>query len=124
MAYKQSRREDVYTCLQELHWLPIKNRTMMKVLTIVYNTLQGKAPQYLREKLKQKHFPRTTRQSASSGITLDIPFNRKNQLLTGVLAMLQQNIGVTSQNTSKCKRHKKFKSLLKTYFFKLAFPSK
>ena len=52
VAYKKSRREDVYTCLQELHWLPIKYRTMFKVLTTVYNTLQGKAPQYLGEKLK------------------------------------------------------------------------
>ena len=77
VAYKKSRREDVYTCLQELHWLPIEYRTTFKVLTIVYNTVQGKVPQYLCEKLKQKHFPRTTRQSTSSSITLDIPFNRK-----------------------------------------------
>ena len=123
VAYKKSRRENVYTCLQELHWLPIKYRTMFKVLTIVYNTVQRKAPQYLREKLKQKHLPRTTRQSTSSTITLDIPFNRKKHLLTGALAMPQQNIGMTSQNTSELQRNKKFNSLLKTHFFKLAFPS-
>ena len=52
VAYKKSRRKDVYICLQELHWLPIKYRTMYKVLTIVYNTVQGKAPQYHREKIK------------------------------------------------------------------------
>ena len=88
VAYKKSRREDVYTCLQELHWLPIKFRTIFKLLTIVYNALQGKAPQYLREKLKQKHFPRTTRHLTSSIITLDFLFNRNNHLLTGVLVML------------------------------------
>ena len=77
VAYKNSRRDEVYTCLQELHWLPVKYRTIFKVLTIVYNTLHGKAPQYLREKLEQKHFPRTTRQSTSSGIILNIPFNKK-----------------------------------------------
>ena len=54
VAYKKSRREDVHTCLPELHWLPIKYRTMFKVLTIVYNTIQGKAPQYLRGKTKTK----------------------------------------------------------------------
>ena len=104
VAYKKSRREDVYTCLQELLWLPIKYRTTFKMLTIVYNTDQGKAPQYLRENLNQKHFHRTTRQSTATGITLDIPFNRKNHLLTGALAMLQQNIGMTSQNTSELQR--------------------
>ena len=46
------------------------------------------ALQYLSEKLEQKHFPRTTRQSTSSCITLNIPFNKKNHLLTGVLVML------------------------------------
>ena len=104
VAYKKSRREDVYTCLQELHWLPIKYRTTFKMLTIVYSTVHGKAPQYLREKLKEKHFHRTTRQLTATGITLDIPFNRKNHLLTGALAMPQQNIGMTSQNTSEMQR--------------------
>ena len=94
-----------YTCLHELHWLPIKYRTTFKVLTIVYNTVQEKASQYLGETLKQKHFPRTTRQSTASSITQDIPFKRKkNHLLTGALAMPQQNIGMTSQNTSELQR--------------------
>ena len=74
---RRSRREVVYSCLQELHWLPIKYRSTFKLLTIVYGTLQGKAPQYFREKLKQKHFLRTTRQSTSSGFTLNIPFTKK-----------------------------------------------
>ena len=77
IAYKKSRRENVYTCLQELHWLPVKYRTIFKLLTIVHNALQGKAPKYLWEKLKQIHFPRTTIQSTSSSITLDILLNKK-----------------------------------------------
>ena len=77
VAYKKSRIEDVYMCLQQLNWLPIKYRTVFKLLTIAYNALHGKAPHYLKEKLKQKHYHRTTRQSTSIGITLDIPLNRK-----------------------------------------------
>ena len=30
VAYKKTRRKDVCTCLQELHWLPIKYRTTFK----------------------------------------------------------------------------------------------
>ena len=95
IAYKKSRREDVYTCLQELHWLTIKNRTIFKLLTIVYNAIQGQATQYLKEKLKHKHFHRTTRQSTSSSITLDIPFNKKKSFADRVLVMLWQNTGMT-----------------------------
>ena len=108
-----------------MHWLPIKYRTTFKVLTIVYNTLQGKAPQYLREKLKQKHFPRTTTQSTSSGITLNIQFNKKKSF-----ADRDFSYAVTKywndlpEHIRKAKDIKKFKSLLKTHFFELAFPSK
>ena len=80
VAYKKSKREDAHMCLQELHLLPIKYRTTFKLLTIVYNTLHRNAPQYLREKLQWKKFPRLTRQSTSSGVILDIPFNRKKSL--------------------------------------------
>ena len=52
VAYKKSGREDVYTCLQKLYWLPIRYRTMFKILTIVYNTLQGKLPQISQRKIK------------------------------------------------------------------------
>ena len=52
VAYKKSKREDTYMCLRELHWLPRKYRTIFKLLTIVYNTLHGNAPQYCKEKLQ------------------------------------------------------------------------
>ena len=77
VAYKKSKKDDTHMCLQELHWLPIKYRTTFKLLAIVYNTLHGNALQYLEEKLKQKQLPISTRQSTSSGVTLDILFNRK-----------------------------------------------
>ena len=107
VAYKKSRREDVYICLQELHWLPIKYRTTFKMLTIVYNTVHGKAPQYLRGKLKQKHFCRTTRQSTSTGITLDIPFNRKKSFADrGFSYAVAKYWNDLPENTQNCKGHK------------------
>ena len=52
VTYNKSRREDVYMCLQQLHWLPIKYRTMFKLLPIAYNAVHGKASHYIKEKLK------------------------------------------------------------------------
>ena len=92
-------------CLQELHWLPIKYRTMFKTLTIDYNAVHGIASRYLKEKLKQKHYHRTTRQSTSTGITLDIPLNRKKSFADrGHLPMLCTNTGMTSQTASELQR--------------------
>ena len=53
VAYRKSRREDVYMCLQQLHLLAVKCRTMFKLLTITYNAVHGKAPHYLKEKLNK-----------------------------------------------------------------------
>ena len=114
----------VYTCLQELHWLPVKYSTIFKVLTIVYNTLHEKAAQYLREKLKQKHFPRTTRQSTSSGIILNIPFNKEKSFADRSFSYAAANYwNDLPEHIWKAKDIKTFKSLLKTHFFKLAFLS-
>ena len=37
----------------------------------------GRALHYLTEKLKRKEYHRTTRQSSSTGIILDVPLNKK-----------------------------------------------
>ena len=114
MAYKKSRREDAYTCLHELHWLPIKYRTIFKLVTIVYTVLQGQGHQYLKEKLKQKHFLRFTRQSTLLWTFLS---TRKNHLLTGALVMLWQNVGMTYQNTSERPKTSKNSNLCSTHTF-------
>ena len=114
VVYKKSRRDEVYTCLQELHWVPVKYRTIFKVLTIVCNTLHGKTSQYLREKLKQKHFPGTTRQSTSSGIILNIPFNKKKSFADrGFSYTVAKHWNDLPEHTKKAKDIKTFKSLLK-----------
>ena len=41
-------------CLRELHWLPIEKRIEFKILTMVYNTIKGNAPNYLKSILKAK----------------------------------------------------------------------
>ena len=96
---------------------------MFKVLTIFYNTLQGKAPQYLREKLKQKHSPRTTRQSTSSGITPNIPLNRKKSFADRGCSYAVANTGMTFQNTSERAKTSKNLNPCSNHIFNLAFPS-
>ena len=115
IAYKKSKRQDVYTCLQKLHLLPMKYRTIFKLLTIVYNALQWKAPE---------DFPRTTRQSTSSGITLDILLNKKKTFADrGFSFAVAKYWNDLPEHIRKAKDITKFKSFLKTHFFKLAFPT-
>ena len=64
-------------CMKILHWLPIEFRTKFKLLTIVFKTLQGNGPRYLKTKLNTMTYWRTTRRSTTKGITLKVPFNKK-----------------------------------------------
>ena len=43
--------------LKDLHWLPIKERSIFKILTMVYKGLHGLAPQYITELLLVKPVP-------------------------------------------------------------------
>ena len=122
MAYKKSRRDDVYMYLQQLHWLPVKYRTVFKLLTVAYNAVHGRAPHYLTEKLKRKEYHRTTRQSSSIGITLDVPLNKKKSFADrGFSYAVAKYWNDIPDNIKTAKDIKNFKSLLKTHFFKKAF---
>ena len=122
VAYKKSRRDDVYMCLQQLHWLPVKYRTVFKLLTVAYNTVHGRAPHYLTEKLKRKEYHRTTRQSSSIGITLDVPLNKKKSFADrGFSYAATKYWNDIPDNIKTPKDIKNFKSLLKTHFFNKAF---
>ena len=55
------------------HWI----QTKFKLMTIVFNTLQGNGPGYLQTKLKTKTYQSTTRRSTAKGITLNAPFNMR-----------------------------------------------
>jgi len=41
------RREHITPVLQQLHWLPVRQRVMFKLATLVYRSLAGIAPAYL-----------------------------------------------------------------------------
>ena len=123
VTYK-NQRDDAHTCLHELHWLPIKYRCTFKLLTVAFNTLQGNAPQYLKEKLQWKQFPRLTRKSTSSGVTLYTPFNRRKSLADrGFSNAAAKYWNDLPDHIRTAEDINKFKSLLKTHFFRLAFSS-
>ena len=122
VAYKKLRRDDVHMYLQQLHRLPVKYRTVFNLLTVAYNTIHGRAPHYLTEKLKRKEYNRTTRQSSSIGITLDVPLNKKKSFVDRSFSYAAARYwNDIPDNIKTAKNIKNFKSSLKTHFFKKEF---
>ena len=76
---------------------------------------------HLTEKLKRKEYHRTTRQSLSISITLDVPLNRKESFANrGFSYATAKYWNDIPDNIKTAKDIKNFKSLLKMHFFKKA----
>ncbi|XP_072046942.1 uncharacterized protein [Amphiura filiformis] len=51
LIFRASRRENTSPLIQELHWLPVKQRIIFKIILLVYKCLHNQAPIYLTELL-------------------------------------------------------------------------
>ena len=71
-----SRRSHITPILQNLHWLPVKERINFKILLLVYHIINETAPEYNRS-LLIKYQPTRTLRSSSSGL-LQIPLSKKS----------------------------------------------
>ena len=66
-----SRRAHITPILKELHWLPISQRIEYKILTTVYRTLHGHAPDYLKDMLRHYNPSRALRSKSCNN--LEVP---------------------------------------------------
>ena len=60
IIYKKTKWTSATSSMKQLHWLPIRYMCHFKLLTIVYKTLHGMGPAYLRNRLKVKNITRNT----------------------------------------------------------------
>ena len=51
MVLNKKKYDSSTRCLEELHWIPIKYRIEIKVLTLVFKCLHNQVPSYLRDVL-------------------------------------------------------------------------
>ena len=49
MVLQRKKYDSATECLKDLHWLPIKFRIEHKILTLVFKTIKGEVPDYLKK---------------------------------------------------------------------------
>ena len=114
---KTRKHDHVTPLLAKLHWLPIKDRILFKILLLTCKALQNKGPIYLKE-LFSLHQPSLNLRSEMDPLLLNIP---KTRLKTfgdkafSVVAAREWNNLPLSIRSSNSIIH--FKSLLKTHLF-------
>ena len=64
----------------ELHWLPIRTRIQHKVLSLMYKSLKGMAPQYLQDLITLCPVARRGLRSDKSFQQLVVPFTKRKTL--------------------------------------------
>ena len=60
------KHEHITPILKELHWLPVKQRIIYKLMLMTYKSLHGKAPNYISELIIVKEPVRTLRSNVST----------------------------------------------------------
>ena len=116
LVTRSSSRQHITPILRSLHWLPVNERIVFKILLLTHKCIHGSAPAYLRE-LIQLYKPQRTLRSSST-LLLSTPVTRTKtyghrsfmHASPSLWNSLPHHIRtVTSEN--------EFKSLLKTHLF-------
>ena len=120
---KSSRFEHINPTLYDLHWLPVRYRINFKILMIVHKCVYGNAPSYLKDLVSVKVASRYYTRSDDMGLLLILPsFKSMATLGDRSFSLAAPTLwNILPINIRETKDIAIFKSILKTYFFKLAF---
>ena len=104
--------------LKELHWLPVKLRALYKILTMVFQYLEGNAPDYLTCLIKERSIRPHELRSKDEPRLLCVPFVKKHTFAVCAFSVA----GLTEWNNLPDYlrvniERPRFRKLLKTYLF-------
>jgi len=111
------RTEHITPVLQSLHWLPVRQRIIYKLATLVHKCLTGRVPAYLAEYCRQTDTRRPGMQSAGTS-TLEVLRTRtvlcdRSFAVAGLRIWNSLPAGIRDPTLSRGT----FATLLKTYLF-------
>ena len=120
LVLRKCKKDHVTPLLKKLHWLPVKFRWQYKIAVFAYRHFDGSLPRYLSETLCT-YYPSRSLRSASEKL-LKLP--KRNMKTVGYRSFSYQaptiwnSLPVEIRNSPTLQ---KFKTSLKTHFFRLAF---
>ena len=121
LTTRTRKYEHITPVLRRLHWLPVRQRTLLKLLVLTYCSVNATAPNYLVQLLHHRNVTRTLRSGSSSEL-LFVPTSTTvthgDRCFAVASAILWNNLPV-SLRIAKCLTQ--FRSQLKTHLFKVAF---
>ena len=116
----RSHHITILPVLMQLHWLPVKFRTVYKILLLTFKAQTCQSPAYLSELVHHYSPTRTLRSSQQSLLSAtrasSIFYGHRSFSYAAPFLWNSLPVHIRQANTLQC-----FKSLLKTHLFKASF---
>ena len=109
-------RDHISPILRDLHWLPVKSRTMYKILVLTYKCIHGCAPLYPQE-LIQMYKPTRNLRSSSKQLLVQSLSSTKTYDLRAFQHSCAELWNKLPNHIKNAKTLVQFKTSLKTYLF-------
>lgn len=119
LVMRRRKYEHITPVLSELHWLPVRYRIQYKILLLVFKSIFGLAPVYLSNLINEYTAVRNLRSNSKDLLIVPTTRTVYGERRFGVCGPKLWNALPGNVQGADSKDH--FKTLLKTYFFKLAF---
>lgn len=108
--------------LKQLHWLPVRDRIVFKILLLTFKTIHSSEPAYLRFLLEFKTFTRSLRDQDQ--LLLEIPRSHSARMGDRAFSIAAPTLwNQLPLNIRAATSVHSFKSLLKTYLFSRRYSS-
>ena len=112
--------EHITPVLYNLHWLPIEERIIFKMLLMTFKCLMGLAPTYLSDMIK-RYVPRRNLRSMNGHRLVDVNYTLRNYGCRAFSVASPQLWNALPLDIRSCNGISEFKSKLKTHLFRKAF---
>ena len=113
------RRDHITPVLQELHWLPVKQRIAFKSLTLTFRAIHGLAPQYLSELVTQYRPVRSLRSAGEC--LLQVPQSRLRSGDRAFSNFAPQLWNALPSSLRSIQSEPQFRGELKTHLFRQTY---
>ena len=112
--------EHITPVLYNLHWLPIEERIIFKMLLMTFKCLMGLAPTYLSDMIK-RYVPRRNLRSMNGHRLVDVNYTLRNYGCRAFSVASPQLWNALPLDIRSCNGISEFKRKLKTHLFRKAF---
>ena len=121
VVVRKTKRDSISEILHQLHWLPVQQRIIFKVLCVTFKCFHGSAPTYLSD-LVQPYVPSRSLRSTNQHLLCQPSSHTRTYGERSFSVAAPKLWNDLPLSIRVCNEYTTFKNLVKTHLFRNAFP--